>query len=80
MPAANMTRAYIGLGDKDRAFTWLSRCVTERSCTLLDVNTEPFSSELSSDPRFAQLTAPLYGHGNPTQQAALISRQQLSSE
>lgn len=80
LPAANMTRAYIGLGDKDRAFTWLSRCVTERSCTLLDVNTEPFSSELSSDPRFAQLTAPLYGHGNPTQQAALISRQQLSSE
>ena len=69
LPAANMTTAYIGLADKDRAFTWLGRCVAERSCTLLDVNTEPFT-ELSADPRFAQLTAPLYGPVKPTLQAA----------
>jgi TolB-like protein/DNA-binding winged helix-turn-helix (wHTH) protein/Tfp pilus assembly protein PilF len=73
LPAANMTKAYIGLADKDRAFTWLGRCVAERSCTLLDVNTEPFT-DLSPDPRFAQLTAPLYGHPDPTLQAAMVAR------
>jgi TolB-like protein/DNA-binding winged helix-turn-helix (wHTH) protein/Tfp pilus assembly protein PilF len=66
LPAADMTKAYIGLEDKDRAFTWLGRCVAERSCTLLDVNTAPFT-DLSADPRFAQLTAPLYGPAKPGQ-------------
>ncbi len=69
LPAADMTKAYIGLGDKDRAFTWLGRCVAERSCTLLDVNTEPFVA-LSADPRFAQLTAPLYGRPDAGLQVA----------
>jgi tryptophanyl-tRNA synthetase len=72
MPASDMTAAYIGLGDKDRAFLWLQRCVAEHSCTLLEVNNEPFHGELSSDPRFAQITAPLQAHTKATLQAAMM--------
>ena len=69
-----MTEAYIGLGNTDRAFVWLQRCVAEHSCTLLEVNNEPFYSELSSDPRFAAITAPLQGHSKTTLQAAIIAK------
>jgi tetratricopeptide (TPR) repeat protein len=74
VPASTMTEAYIGLGNTDRAFLWLRRCVAEHSCTLLEVNNEPFYRGLGSDPRFAQITGSLYGHGITTQQAAIVSR------
>jgi len=74
VPASHMTEAYIGLGNTDRAFVWLQRCVAEHSCTLLEVNNEPFYSELSSDPRFAAITAPLQGHSKTTLQAAIIAK------
>ena len=74
IPASTMTEAYIGLGDKDRAFSWLRRCVAEHSCTLLEVNNEPFYSGLSHDPRFAQITAPLNPHPNTGMRASVENK------
>jgi hypothetical protein len=43
------------LGEKDKAFVWLERDVTDRSprCPLFSVN--PIFDDLRDDPRFAEL-------------------------
>jgi hypothetical protein len=46
---------YIGLADKEKAFEWLQRAVTERSPTITTLKIDPVFDDLRSDPRFASL-------------------------
>ena len=62
---AHADRAYVGpyswalvhaaLGEKDQAFTWLDRAVTERSEDLAFIQCDPGLDPLRSDPRFAEV-------------------------
>jgi tetratricopeptide (TPR) repeat protein len=52
---ADFARVYIGLGDKDQAFTWLERAYEERSSFLTDLKVAPMFDSLRSDPRFQDL-------------------------
>ena len=49
-----MAQIYIGLGDKDRAFQWLSKAANEHQVYLF-LNADPLYSPLRPDPRFAGL-------------------------
>ncbi len=52
--AASISSAYIGMGNKDRAFAWLNQAIAERSVDLsLKVN--PVYDPLRGDPRFQEL-------------------------
>jgi TolB-like protein/Tfp pilus assembly protein PilF len=53
-PALAIAQVYIGLGDKDRAFQWLDKAVTQRDLDLLLQYDSPYEP-LRSDPRFAGL-------------------------
>ena len=46
---------YLGLGDTNRALTWLERAYQERSDYLVYLKVEPMADSLRSDPRFADL-------------------------
>jgi eukaryotic-like serine/threonine-protein kinase len=46
---------YIGLGEKDKAFTWLEKAYADRSDWMALMNTEPLFDPLRSDPRFQEL-------------------------
>ena len=46
---------YIGLGDKDHAFTWLEKGYEQRDNPLVFLKAEPLFDPLRSDPRFADL-------------------------
>lgn len=46
---------YIGLGDKDQAFTWLDRSYQDRSEHMLYLKMEPLVDPLRNDERFASL-------------------------
>jgi serine/threonine-protein kinase len=46
---------YIGLGDKDQAFTWLDRACAERDSWLFYLRPYPLLDSLRSDPRFTRL-------------------------
>ncbi len=48
---------HVGLGERDRAFEWLSRADEERHPWLVLLNVEPLLDPLRSDPRFADLVA-----------------------
>jgi len=52
------------LGERDKAFYWLKRCVDDHSCTASEINTDPGLEPLRPDPRFspiARLFLPLPG-------------------
>ncbi len=53
--AYGMALVYAGLGDKERAFTWLNQAVAERTHWLVWLKLDPRWAALHSDPRFAQL-------------------------
>jgi TolB-like protein/DNA-binding winged helix-turn-helix (wHTH) protein/Tfp pilus assembly protein PilF len=53
-PAA-LVNVYIGLGDKERALTWLEKAYEERSNYIAYLNVFPIVDPLRSDPRFAGL-------------------------
>jgi len=53
-PAA-VTIVYIGLGDKDQAFTWLEKAIQERSNVMAYLKVEPMLDPLRADPRFDDL-------------------------
>ena len=55
VPPAPFVHAYVGLGDRDRAFAALERASRERSNILLFVNTHPVFDSLRGDPRFASV-------------------------
>ena len=46
---------YVGLGDKDRAFEWLEKALSEHSWAIF-LNVDPSYESLRGDPRFEQLT------------------------
>ena len=46
---------YVGLGDQERALTWLNKAYDERSFLLLWLNVEPKFDRLRADPRFQDL-------------------------
>lgn len=47
--------AYVGMGDKDQAFTWLEKAYALHSNTLTLLKVEPGLDPLRSDPRFQDL-------------------------
>ena len=53
VPAAAFLNAYLRLGDKEEAFTWLGRAVEERSNIIQFLKVHPFLDPLRGDPRFA---------------------------
>jgi tetratricopeptide (TPR) repeat protein len=46
---------YAGLGDKDEAFRWLEKGYEKLSSGMPYLPTDPFWSEMRSDPRYANL-------------------------
>ena len=56
VPASAFAMIYLGLEDKDQAFTWLEKAYEERSFRFLaSVKVDPLWDSLRSDPRFADL-------------------------
>jgi TolB-like protein/Flp pilus assembly protein TadD len=53
VPAAALLNAYLGLGDKEAAFTWLGRAADEQSNIVQFLKVHPFFDLLRGDPRFA---------------------------
>jgi serine/threonine protein kinase/tetratricopeptide (TPR) repeat protein len=51
----NIAVIYAGLGDKDEAFRWLEKGYGQRSSGMPYLTTDPFWSEMRSDPRYADL-------------------------
>lgn len=54
LPALGIARLYIGLGDKDNAFSWLRRAVKQHNVNLFLI-ADPVYDALRSDSRFAEL-------------------------
>jgi TolB-like protein/DNA-binding winged helix-turn-helix (wHTH) protein/tetratricopeptide (TPR) repeat protein len=55
VPAAAFLNAYLGLDDKEEAFTWLGYAAEERSNIIQYLKVHPFFDPLRGDPRFADL-------------------------
>jgi len=55
VPPVYMAIIYIGLGEKEKAFTWLEKAYADRSDWMTLLNTEPLFDPLRSDPRFQDL-------------------------
>jgi tetratricopeptide (TPR) repeat protein len=51
----NFAIMYTGLGEKDRAFEWLSKCVDENTFIIFHLKTRPLFDSLRSDRRYADL-------------------------
>jgi serine/threonine protein kinase len=51
----NFAIIYTGLGDKDRAFEWLTKCVEQRTLIIFHLKTRPLFDPLRSDRRYADL-------------------------
>jgi TolB-like protein/Tfp pilus assembly protein PilF len=55
LEAALMFVAYVGMGDKDKAFAWLQKAYLEHSPVLTALKVDPIYDPLRSDPRFQDL-------------------------
>jgi TolB-like protein/DNA-binding winged helix-turn-helix (wHTH) protein/Flp pilus assembly protein TadD len=55
VPAAALVNAYLGLGEKDEAFSWLEQAYKEHSSILQWIKVHPYFDPLRDDPRFADL-------------------------
>jgi TolB-like protein/DNA-binding winged helix-turn-helix (wHTH) protein len=55
IPGSYFAILWMGLGDKNQAFTWLNRAYQERSEHVLYLGIEPLVDPLRGDPRFATL-------------------------
>jgi hypothetical protein len=55
VPAIAFASIYVGLGDNDKAISWLEKAYTERSSKLIYLNANPLFDPLRSDPRFKEL-------------------------
>jgi len=51
----SIAQAYVGLGDKDRAFEWLNKAFEDRSGRLVNVRSQPNFDMLRGDPRLDDL-------------------------
>ncbi len=56
VPSAAFVNAYLGLDDREQAFTWLEAAYKEQSNILQFLKVHPFFDPIRSDPRFADLT------------------------
>jgi serine/threonine protein kinase/Tfp pilus assembly protein PilF len=52
---SGLATIYLGLGEKDEAFTLLNKAYEERSSDMIDLRVDPQLDPLRSDPRFAEL-------------------------
>jgi hypothetical protein len=52
---ASFALAYLGLGDKERCFSWLEKAYQEKSTIIFSMKIDPIWDPLRSDPRFADL-------------------------
>ena len=55
VPAGAFVNAYLGLGDNERALTWLERAYEEKSNILQWIKVHPYFDPLRDDPRFSDL-------------------------
>ena len=55
VPAYPMARAYVGLGQKGKAFEWLEKGVGEYDGDIVQIKVDPAFDSLHSDPRFQVL-------------------------
>ncbi len=55
VPSLYVALIYIGLGDKDQAFTWLDKAYEGRCEYLVYLPTDPMADSLRNDPRFPVL-------------------------
>jgi hypothetical protein len=53
--AYDIAIAYVGLGETDKAFSWLDRSLDERIGPFNEVYADPVFDPLRADPRFAIL-------------------------
>jgi hypothetical protein len=53
--AYGVAKIHEGLGEKDQAFAWLERAITERDTNVISLKVDPEFDSLRSDPRFADL-------------------------
>ena len=51
----NFAIIYTGLGEKDRAFEWLTKCVGEHTMIIFHLKSRPLFDSLRSDPRYPDL-------------------------
>ncbi len=51
----NFAIIYTGLGDRDRAFEWLTKCVEQRTLIIFHLKSRPMFDPLRSDPRYRDL-------------------------
>jgi DNA-binding winged helix-turn-helix (wHTH) protein/TolB-like protein/tetratricopeptide (TPR) repeat protein len=56
VPSYAIALIYAGLGDKDKAISWLQRAYEDRSTGMAFLRTDPELSSLHSDPRFQELS------------------------
>jgi hypothetical protein len=63
IPAYNLAVMSVGLRDFDQAFYWLNQCRFDRTCSLLEIETNPILGELGSDPRFESMRQVFGGNG-----------------
>jgi DNA-binding winged helix-turn-helix (wHTH) protein/tetratricopeptide (TPR) repeat protein len=55
VPAVDFARAYVRLGRKEQAFSWLGKAAGERNVYALLMSSDPFYDGLRADPRFEDL-------------------------
>ena len=59
--SAYFATVYVGLGEKDQAFSWLQKAVDERSSTLYLLKVDPIWDPLRGDPRWLDLVKRISG-------------------
>jgi TolB-like protein/Flp pilus assembly protein TadD len=60
VPAIYFAGIYTGLGEKESAFRWLDKAVTEHNDRLIYLKVDPIADPLRSDPRFARLLSQIH--------------------
>lgn len=59
VPPYAIAQVYAGLGDRSKAFEWLSRAYDDKSTSIAYLKVDPSLNSLRSDPRFAALSGGL---------------------
>ena len=55
VPAVSFAYVFAGLNERDSAFMWLERAMTDRAAQMVYLNVQPIWDPLRADPRFAAL-------------------------